>query len=240
MRAGKTIGDLFDVRFGLKTADDAKFVHRTKGLHKEDKPLLRGEDVKRYYYEHKGEYVWYVPKRMRAHRNTERPGEPERFEQPKVLVKDTTTDFACTYEDQHFYVKDVLIVIPRTHDENPDRPDLRFVAAVVNSSALRFYYRTTFQTLHVQAEELASLPLPKFSRSSKRAAERHDEIVGLVDQILDAKRRLAKAKSDRDRHFAEGKIASLEHQIDRLVYEAYGLTNDDIRVIEQALSAMAA
>jgi hypothetical protein len=30
-----------------------------------------------------------------------------------VLVKDTTKDFACTYEDGTFYVKDVLIVIPK-------------------------------------------------------------------------------------------------------------------------------
>jgi hypothetical protein len=50
---------------------------------------------------------------MRAHRTTARPGEPARFGQPKVLVKDTTKDFACTYEPGQYYVKDVLIVIPK-------------------------------------------------------------------------------------------------------------------------------
>ncbi len=38
--------------------------------------------------------------------------------------------------------------------------DVRFVTSLINSKALHFYYRTTFQTIHVQNEELASLPLP--------------------------------------------------------------------------------
>ena len=54
---------MYEVQFGLKTADDSKFIHKSRGLHKEDKPLLRGEDVARYGFQWKGEYVWYVPKR---------------------------------------------------------------------------------------------------------------------------------------------------------------------------------
>ena len=64
MRRGTLIGSNFEICFGLKTAADDKFLHHSKGLHKEDKPLLRGDDVKRYETNYKGEYVWYVPKRM--------------------------------------------------------------------------------------------------------------------------------------------------------------------------------
>jgi hypothetical protein len=50
MRKGPRIGELFAIQFGLKTADDGKFLHTERGRHREDQPLLRGDDVKRYSY----------------------------------------------------------------------------------------------------------------------------------------------------------------------------------------------
>jgi len=226
MRRGVKIGEEFEICFGLKTADDEKFLHHTKGLHKEDKPLLRGKDVKRYETHYKGEYVWYVPKRMRADHATARPGEPYRFEQAKVLVKDTSTDFACTYDSGKYYVKDALIVIPK--DSATQNYDLRFVAGVINSKALRFYYRTTFQTIHVQNEELASLPLPRVDFSHKMERVKHDQIVLLVEQILSAKAQLAAAKSAAQQEAMQRQIDAIDAEIDRSVYDLYGLTAEEI------------
>ncbi|HEX8650832.1 MAG TPA: TaqI-like C-terminal specificity domain-containing protein [Pyrinomonadaceae bacterium] len=232
MRRGENIGNVFDIRFGLKTGDDSRFLHSINGLHAEDRPLLRGEDVKRYFYEYKGEYVWYVPERMRRHRQTARPGERERFEQPKVLVKDTSTDFAGTYDDQNFYVKDVLIVTPKV--DVPQMGDLRFLTALINSRALRFYYRTTFKTLHVQSGELGSLPLPPINFSDKADRARHDRMVNLVEQMLAAKRQLQTVRTDRDRNHYENKCAALDRQIDALVYELYELTPAEIAIVEES------
>ncbi len=230
MRLGTVIGENFDICFGLKTAADDKFLHHSEGLHREDKPLLRGDDVKRYETKYKGEFVWYVPQKMRANKTTARPGEPRRFEQPKILVKDTSTDFACTYDAEKFYVKDVLIVIPKT--DEPCQFDLRFVAACINSKALHFYYRTTFQTLHVQSEELASLPLPKIEFSKANDEQRHDRMVQMVEQMLEARKCLASAQTDKDKTYFENKCASLDRQIDALVYELYALTEVEIKIVE--------
>jgi len=233
MRRGIPIAANYEICFGLKTGDDEKYLHHKKGLHPDDKPLLRGEDVKRYETKYKGEYVWYVPKKMRAHRQTARPGEPLRFEQPKVLVKDTSADFAGTYDPDHFYVKDVLIIIAK-----PDLAknyDLRFVAGVVNSTALRFYYRTTFKTLHVQNEELASLPLPKIDFANASGAARHDRLVDLVEQMLAAKKQLAGSQSDKDKDFYANRCDGLDRQIDALVYELYELTPAEIKIVEETM-----
>jgi adenine-specific DNA-methyltransferase len=232
MRGGVTIGSNFEICFGLKTGDDEKFLHHTKGLHPDDKRLLRGDDVKRYESKYKGEYVWYVPKKMRAHRQTARPGEPRRFEQPKVLVKDTSADFACTYDPDSFYVKDVLIVIPKA--EAKQFCDLRFVAGVINSKALHFYYRTTFQTLHVQNEELASLPIPRINLDDPPDKARHDRMVELVEQMLAAKKQLAGAQSDKDKDFYTNRCDGLDRQIDALVYDLYALTPAEIQIVEGA------
>lgn len=235
MRLGVPIGSSFEICFGLKTGDDEKFLHHTKGLHPQDEPLLRGDDVKRYDTCWKGEYVWYVPERMRAHRSTARPGEPRRFEQPKLLVKDTSADFACTYEPGKYYVKDVLIVIPKL-DLIPEY-DLRFVAGVINSTALRFYYRTTFQTIHVQNEELASLPLPQIDFSERTSKTKHDRLAALVDSIIALHGQLRAAKSVAQKIVVQRQIDSTDVEIDQLVYDLYGLTAEEIALLEEAAGA---
>ena len=230
MRRGPTIGSEFDVCFGLKTGDDSKFLHTTFGLHKEDRPLLRGDDVKRYAVHPKGEFVWYVPLQMRAHRQTARPGEAKRFEQPKVLVKDTSKDFAGTYDPHGCYVKDVLIVIP--HEDKPSKYDLRFVTAVINSTALRYYYRTTFQTIHVQRGELSSLPLPPIDFIQLGDRENHNLLATLVDKMLEAKKSEATSNDGVKREFWRRHCEMLDRQIDGLVYELYGLTDEEIALVE--------
>jgi adenine-specific DNA-methyltransferase len=57
-------------------------------------------------------------------------------------------------------------------------------------------------------------------------------MVQLVKQMIGAKKRLAEARTDKDKRFYESKCASLDRQIDRLVYELYGLTDGEIAIIE--------
>ena len=231
MRLGPRIGAHFKISFGLKTAADDKFLHHNKGLHAEDQRLLRGDDVKRYAKHYKEEYVWYVPARMRQNKLTARPGEPARFEQPKLLVKDTSTDFGCTYDADNFYVKDVLIVVPS--EAVSSTISLKALCGLLNSKVLKFYYRTTFPTLHVQNEELASLPLPNVSlgKDSKRL---HDTLVAHVERMLKLHADLAAAKSPDAQTHLQRDIAATDRAIDQLVYQLYGLTAEEIALVEAA------
>ena len=227
---GQPLGELFDVCFGLKTGDDEKFLHHGKEK-KEDKPLLRGDDVGRYDSDFKDEYVWYVPEKMRQHRQTARPGEAWRFDQPKVLIKDTTSVFAGTYDDGRYYVKDVLIVIP-FKDKPAPKIALKAVLAMLNSRLLTFYYRTTFQTIHVQRNELASLPLARIDFSKPADKARHDKLVVLVDKLLGLMPKLRTATLAAEKAVLQNAVTATDQQIDALVYELYGLTEAEIKLVE--------
>jgi adenine-specific DNA-methyltransferase len=52
--------------------------------------------------------------------------------------------------------------------------------------------------------------------------------------LLKSKKQLAIVKTDKDKSYYENKCTSLDHQIDHLVYALYGLTEDEINVIEGA------
>ena len=57
-------------------------------------------------------------------------------------------------------------------------------------------------------------------------------MVQLVDQMLEAKKHLAVARSEGDKNFYESKCATLDRQIDSLVYELYELTPEEIAIVE--------
>lgn len=61
---------------------------------------------------------------------------------------------------------------------------------------------------------------------------RHDRMVALVEQMLDLNRRLAAAKAPHEKEVLAGMIDATDRQIDKLVYELYGLTEDEVRIVE--------
>jgi adenine-specific DNA-methyltransferase len=211
------LGQMFDISFGLKTGDDDKFLSRNATT-KQHRKLLRGEDVGRYITVFKDEYVWYVPEKMRAHKQTARPGTSDRFEQPKVLIRDTGGGLMGTFDGGNFYVKDVLII----EDTAKSPLLLKKLIGVLNSSLMRFYYNSSFPTLHVQRNELASLPI----KQSLLEKDTLKDVPGVVDRILKAKR--ANASAD---------TSAWEREIDERVYRLYGLTPDEIHLVEEAASS---
>ena len=60
----------------------------------------------------------------------------------------------------------------------------------------------------------------------------HDRMVQLVEQMLALHKQLAAAKAPHDRTVLQAQIDATDRQIDRLVYDLYGLTEEEIRIVE--------
>jgi len=64
---------------------------------------------------------------------------------------------------------------------------------------------------------------------------RHDKMVELVTRMIDLKKRQARApkkQSPSEKQLLDQKLAITDQQIDALVYELYGLTENEIRTVE--------
>ena len=57
-------------------------------------------------------------------------------------------------------------------------------------------------------------------------------MVNLVQTMLDLHKRLAAAKTAHEKTMLQRRITATDHQIDQLVYDLYGLTADEIRIVE--------
>lgn len=119
--------------------------------------------------------------------------------------------------------------------------DHRYVLGVLNSRLiaalwlLRYYdQRRTFPK--IKGTYLKELPIRTVDFSNKAEKATHDRMVKLVDRMLDLHKRLATAKSPLDKERLPREIESTDRQIDQLVYELYGLTGEEIALVERATS----
>ena len=65
-----------------------------------------------------------------------------------------------------------------------------------------------------------------------RETVRHDRMIKLVEQMLELHKRQAAASAS-DRELYQRQIDATDREIDRLVYELYGLTDDETKIIEE-------
>ena len=72
-----------------------------------------------------------------------------------------------------------------------------------------------------------------FSKSGEKA--QHDKIVELVEQMLDLYKKLSEAKEPQLHNMLQRQIETTDNQIDRLVYRLYDLTEDEIKIVEEAV-----
>ncbi len=79
---------------------------------------------------------------------------------------------------------------------------------------------------------LGWFPLPRWGNRCDRA--RHDRLVGLVDKMLALVPKLRFATSDAERAALQNAVTATDQQIDALVYDLYGLTAEEIKLVEGA------
>lgn len=79
---------------------------------------------------------------------------------------------------------------------------------------------------------LERIPIHTINFSDPTDVARHDRMVMLVGQMLELHKRLHVATSQVDRQMYQRQIDTTDAEIDRLVYEMYSLTAEEIAVVE--------
>lgn len=76
------------------------------------------------------------------------------------------------------------------------------------------------------------LPIRAIDSTKQADQSRHDRVVTLVEQMLGLHRQLAAARTPHEKTGLQRQIAATDTQIDRLVYDLYGMTEEEIKVVE--------
>ena len=122
----------------------------------------------------------------------------------------------------------------------PTTMSLLALTAIINSRVMRFVYSLLYDALAMsggylrfQPPQIRRLPIPICDLSKPVIKALHDEIVVKAEAMLEAKEQLANSKTEKDKAYYENKCAATDRQIDRLVYDLYGLTPKETEMVEQ-------
>ena len=140
----------------------------------------------------------------------------ERFTTPKIITLDNASRNSFTYDsDNYLGTTTVYSIVPI------DGINIKYVLGVLNSSCLNYYHKLKtipqqggfyrYQALFIQ-----DLPIPVAN------GVQQEKISSLVDKIIGAKNDTFPSK-----------VEDIEYEIDRLVYQLYGLTDEEIAIIEK-------
>ncbi len=136
-----------------------------------------------------------------------------------------------------------------TYDRTGSRPwgesllaierDDPYLAGILNSTLGRFLIGTlcplTDRGYHISPACLGKFPviIPDFDKLADKT--RHDKMVTLVTQMLSLHEYLQKAKPDQEKRLVQQEIDATDVKIDALVYELYGLSAEEIAVVEESV-----
>jgi type I restriction-modification system DNA methylase subunit len=113
-----------------------------------------------------------------------------------------------------------------------------YILALLNSRLLSKHltsvstpFRGGYIALNRQYIEVMPIRPIDFSKPDDKS--RHDKMVELADRMLDLHKKLSVAKAPHDKEFLQRQISTTDQEIDRLVYELYGLTEEEIKIVER-------
>ena len=86
----------------------------------------------------------------------------------------------------------------------------------------------------IKRQQLGELPICNIDHSNFGEVAQHDKLVALVDNMLELQKKYHEARMEIDKGLYEWQIRIVDAQIDRLVYDLYGLTEEEVKVVEES------
>jgi len=114
-----------------------------------------------------------------------------------------------------------------------DLKKLKYLLGLL-ASRLMNYWCINFLADDMNKSYLEKLPIRPIDLEDPRDTVLQERMTELVDGMLCSHQQLVAAKTDHDKKIIQRHIDATDKQIDQLVYELYGLTDKEIRIVEEA------
>ena len=188
--------------------------------------ILVGEDVTRY--------LITEPKHLIDKISIVKP--EDNYKSPKIVIVKTGKSLICALDTRNRYTLQSLYNLQPKKD---CRFHLNCMLSVLNSTLMSVYLQrevTSYKRLFPQINQshILALPIRRIDFDNPGDKKRHDALVALVDRMLELNKRLAPIRhtysNERDELLRQ--IERTDKEIDNLVYDLYGLTEEERKIVE--------
>ncbi|MBN2236569.1 MAG: Eco57I restriction-modification methylase domain-containing protein, partial [Bacteroidales bacterium] len=178
---------------------------------------LNGKDILRYSYNWPGD-AWVSYGKWLAH-----PRQKKFFNTERILIREITSNgkykiVACLIEEYLVNYKSVLNIISKNNEISID---LATILGIINSSLFSWYFEITSNKIvtntfpRISIYDLKTFPIKLANQIC------HEQIKAIVIKIQTIKSQDPSADT-----------SALEAEIDLLVYKLYGLTWEEVRIVD--------
>jgi hypothetical protein len=226
IEAAQRLSDIAKITVGMKpyqkgkgkpkqTKDDVENRIFDKMFYSEDtdRKLLRGSDIEKYLIKWNGSRwisygEWLAEPRLSANFDANE----------KIVLRQTGDSLVAAIDREQFVCMNNMHVIHSLHENYR----IEFVLAIINSDLMNYYYQylnpekgealAEVKKTHVEMLRIISIDYMNQERLAKKAME-------LMNMKI---------------QYPSSNTSTLENEIDRIVYELYGLTEEEIKIVEGA------
>jgi len=219
---------------GLQTKETVitKPYHSDKKLNDEWKPEIIGRNLCRYSITIGNRWVKYG-QWLAA------PRDQNNFLGQRILVQEITGGkerrIVATYFEGELYHSRDIIPIKIINDF----PHPYFLLGIINSWLITWYHHKRNPKAQkglfpkVLVSDLKKIPIPAIEKNNSQQISKHDAIFKLVGNLLKLNEQLQTTKLETQCQQIQRTINHAEKKIDELVYQLYGLTEEEIKIIEK-------
>ena len=195
-------------------------------LHPNDIPFLKGRDLNKYRYTRPSNYLKHDFNSYLSSNDVFRYSQNFLEITPKIIYRQTSNQIVATIDFDSVYLdKTVHLIVPKN---NSNLLDLKYLLALLNSSLFNYLYSYVSQEREgrtfsqVKTTYIKQLPI-KIVPTSDQA-----KFINIVNLILE----LTKAVDYLEDPVKQYQVEKYQRQINGMVYELYGLTEEEIRIVE--------
>ena len=218
---GHTKSQIEERVFHSKTKKNATF-----------KPLLSGENIIRYgvFWDGK-EYLSYGDWLGAAR-------EQRFFTKPRIIVRQIVSGkpprIYAGYTNEEFYNTQIAFNL-LVKDEA--KISLKYLLSILNSKLINFYHKEKYLDPSKNLFQKILIANAKTFPIKILSLEKQRPHINLVDKMLSLNKRLVELgdKQTNERQRLEEEIKRTDSEIDELVYQLYGITEEEKKIIEGAL-----
>ncbi len=210
--------------FAKHGIDIEKYPAILSHLSKWKKELTPKKDREDRYGRAKGNYEWFeLQSGVGCH---------VYFEKPKIIYPDIAKESRFAFDKNGLYVDCTVFIIPLND---------YYLLGLLNSKLIWKYLKSLCYVLGDPEKKgrlrlkrifLVKVPIRTIDFDDPDDVKMHDRMVALVEEMLSLHKKVASARTDHPARAGQRQIDATDGQIDKLVYELYGLSEEEIRVVE--------
>lgn len=207
------LGDIYNVYVGIVANGIKKFLSEFQE-NNNYKKYLQGKHLEHYSIKKTSLFINFDKDKL--HSNTD---ETVYEKETKILLRKTGNVLIATIDKEQYYTDQSIYNLYQQIGNNYSDYVL---VAILNSKLMNYYYNKKLITNadvfpYIKGVHIKSFPIP------------NKQINSLLDETIENKvKELIDYKQNRN----SIKVNSLEHEIDQLVYQLYGLTDEEIAIVE--------